>query len=596
MIDDRKERHMGIAPTASGYGEIHILWVSPGASCDGDAESLSHVSPPSVEDVISEANSGLPKIRLHSTMPVHEADGDSTNAFHRAARGELGPFLLVVEGPIPGGRIGDEGSRTSMGTDPGEPSTSTEWIDRLAPRAWAVVAAGACATHGDTHTMADNSTGCRRLADRLGGDFRSAGDLPIVTVPGNPIGPDDLGKTLLWVVHRAAGQAVPLSPDDRRRPARLLGRAVGEQHPNGALAAAADFERMRAVADAILYEGYLLYPYRKSSPKNRVRWQFGVLAPRSWVESHGPVAPTVAGSAESWRQQTECLLEASHDARDVTVHVRVRFLQLQAKSVERREVDGRYEPVESLEVDGTTHLAFDEAVPRESDIAVDLADLLDADRAFAVWVPGGEEVEQLGDGSGRVIRRRRPVSAMTTLRAQRIDTPVTTYRLRVSTENTGPAITPDTSRNEALRHSLIATHTFLGGCGLEFHSLIEPAEWAAPYARACHNIHTFPVLAGDSGTRDLMLSSPILLYDHPRIAPESPGDLHDAAEIDEILSLRTLTLTDEEKREARATDPRAAEILDRVEGMPQEVMARLHGAVRSLRPDPTAEKTTEGGV
>lgn len=354
----------------------------------------------------------------------------------------------------------------------------------------------------------------------------------------------------------------------------------------------AGFERVRPVADAILYEGYLLYPYRKSSPKNRVRWQFGILAPRSWVEADGPVPTGVAGSVESWRQQTECLLEAVHDAGDVSVHIRVRFLQLQVKSVERYAADGRYEPVESLEVDGVIHLAFDEAVPQESDIVVSLADLLGADRAFEVGVPGGEETEQLGGGSARVVRRRWPVSATTTLRAERLDASAAGYRLRVTTENTVPAIEPDTPRTEALRHSLIAAHTFLGGRGLEFESLIEPTGWAAPYAEACRNIHTFPVLAGDSGTRDLALSSPILLYDHPQVAPESPGDLHDAAEIDEILSLRTLTLTDEEKREARATDPRAAEILDRVEGMPQEVLARLHGSIRSLQPDPT----TEGGV
>lgn len=364
---------------------------------------------------------------------------------------------------------------------------------------------------------------------------------------------------------------------------------------DGSGPAAAGFERVRAVADAILYEGYLLYPYRKSSAKNLVRWQFGILAPRSWVEADGPVAPAVAGSIESWRQQTECLLEARRDAGAVTVQVRVRFLQLQAKSVERRAAEGGYQPVEELEVDGATQLSFDEAVPQESDIVVSLADLLDSDQAFEVGVPGGEETEQLGDGSARLARRRCPVPATTTLRAQRLDTPSGIYRLRITTENTGSAAGADAPRSEALRHSLIAAHTVIGGRGLEFVSLIEPPDEVAPLAEACRNIHTFPVLAGDSGTRDLVLSSPILLYDHPQVAPESPGDLHDAAEIDEILSLRTLTLTEDEKREARATDPRAAEILDRVDGMPEEVLARLHGAVRSLHPGSTTETTTEGG-
>ncbi|WP_199431961.1 hypothetical protein [Qaidamihabitans albus] len=371
--------------------------------------------------------------------------------------------------------------------------------------------------------------------------------------------------------------------------------------PGGGNGADPEFDRVRPVADAVLYEGYLLYPYRKSSPKNRVRWQFGILAPRAWAERDGPVATGVAGSVESWRQQTECLFEAAPDAEDATVRLRVRFLQLQAKNVERHAGGGRYVPVESLDVDGTPHLSFDEAVPRESDIAVGLADLLDTDRTFPVGVPGGEEVEPLGD-HGRVVRRRWPVPASTTLRVERLDTPFPAYRLRVRTENTGSVIGPDVSRDEALRHSLIAAHTLLGGHGLRFLSLTEPPGWAAPHAGACHNIHTYPVLAGDPGTQHLMLSSPILLHDHPQIAPESPGDLHDAAEIDEILSLRTLTLTEDEKREARATDPRAAEILDRVHDMPEEVMARLHGAVRSLRPHrpdgpvSTSDRTTEGGV
>jgi len=100
------------------------------------------------------------------------------------------------------------------------------------------------------------------------------------------------------------------------------------------------------------------------------------------------------------------------------------------------------------------------------------------------------------------------------------------------------------------------------------------------------------VLVGEGGERDVVLSSPIILDDYPQIAPESPGDLCDATEIDEILTLRTMTLTEEEKREARATDARAAAIIDRVDSMPQEMLERLHGAIRHLRdaaPDRGAE-------
>lgn len=357
----------------------------------------------------------------------------------------------------------------------------------------------------------------------------------------------------------------------------------------------AGFDAVLAVADAVLYEGYLLYPYRRSARKNQVRWQFGVLAPRPWVEREGPVAQTVAGSVESWRQQTECLVQLTQGD-DATVLARVRFLQVQGKDVEQLGPDCRYERVDSLDVGGTRHLSFEEAVPHERNIAVPLADLLAADRTYQIGAPGGVDVERLGT-VGQVIRRRWPVTATASLHVEPVDLARRAYRLRVVVQNTGVAVGPAAPRAEALRHSLIATHTVLGGHGLRFVSLIDPPEWAAGHARACHNVHTFPVLAGPPDRADRALSSPILLQDHPSVAPESPGDLHDAAEIDEILSLRTLTLTDEEKREARATDPRAARIVDRVDNMPDQVLARLHGAIRSLRPAQDHPETPgEGGA
>ncbi|MPY96634.1 MAG: hypothetical protein GEU97_01285 [Actinophytocola sp.] len=322
----------------------------------------------------------------------------------------------------------------------------------------------------------------------------------------------------------------------------------------GAVAADSGLEQVRAVADAIHYEGDLLYPYRKSSPKNQARWQFGILAPRRWVEWDGPIAETVAGSVESWQQQTECLLAPTPGATAPAVHARVRFLQLQSKTVERRTAADEYEPVESLDVGDARYLSFDEAVPRECDLKVSLSELLAGGRSFPVRLSEGEQTEPLGD-SGRIVRRRWPVDATVTITAECLDTPHPVCRLRVRTENSVASVVPVTTRAEALRHSLIATHTLLHGQGLRFLSLIDPPEWAEPHATACRNIHTFPVLAGDPEARDSMLSSPILLYDYPEIAPESPGDLHDAAEIDAILSLRTLTLTEEEKREARAADP-----------------------------------------
>ncbi|MFD5837937.1 hypothetical protein ACFWHV_30975 [Streptomyces collinus] len=339
------------------------------------------------------------------------------------------------------------------------------------------------------------------------------------------------------------------------------------------------FEQLGAVADAVLYEGYLLYPYRRSSAKNRVRWQFGVLFPRDWVEADGPVTPGVSGSADSWYQQTECLLRVRQPG-SARVRVRVRHLQMQRKQVQA----AGHRPVESLRTgDGTVHLSFDEALPRECEVEVPLDELLQGGHTFAVGAAAGEDVEALPEGAGRVVRTREELRAETTVTADRLSDDL--CRIRVRTTNTAPAPPPRTPRDEALRRALIATHTLLGGDGAEFVSLIDPPAGLEAPVRACRNEFTFPVLGGEAGdTGPVLLSAPIILPDHPQVAPESPGDLHDAAEIDEILTLRTMLLTDEEKREARATDPRAAAILDRVDTMPQEVFERLHGAVRSLTP------------
>lgn len=349
------------------------------------------------------------------------------------------------------------------------------------------------------------------------------------------------------------------------------------------------FEQLGAVADAVLYEGYLLYPYRRSSAKNRVRWQFGVLFPRDWVEQNGPVIPGVSGSADSWYQQTECLLRIRRP--DALLRVRLRYLQMQRKQVERTRRDGGHRAVESLLTDdGTVHLTFDEAVPCEVDIAVPVDDLLQGERTVTTGAAAGLDVEALPQDVGRVVRRREEVRASTTVSAERLGENL--CRLRVRTVNTGPAPDPRTLRDEALRRALIATHTLIGGDGVEFASLIDPPEDLRAHADACRNEFSFPVLGGEPAESDspagavghVLLASPIILPDHPQVAPESPGDLHDAGEIDEILTLRTMLLTDEEKREARATDPRAAAILDRVDTMPTEVFERLHGAIRSLSP------------
>jgi hypothetical protein len=338
------------------------------------------------------------------------------------------------------------------------------------------------------------------------------------------------------------------------------------------------------VADAVLYEGYLLYPYRRSSAKNRVRWQFGVLAPREWVEARGPVKETVAGSADAWRQRTECLLEVRACAQ---LWMRLRFLQPQRRSVRQRVAGGEFVEVDQFEVGGERHLTFEEAVPREFDVAVELTGLGEREHIELITLPGAEEIEPLGDPAdarhGRVVRTLWPLSARLRLSIADAEAPFPLRRLRVDVENAVTDQAVDAPRTEVLRRCLVATHCLLTLRDGVFLSLLDPPAWASGAAKECANLHTFPVLAGADGGRDVVLSSPIIMYDHPSVAPESPGDLFDATEIDEILSLRTLTLTEEEKREARATDPRAKAIVDRVDALPGEMFARLHGAVRSLR-------------
>jgi hypothetical protein len=336
------------------------------------------------------------------------------------------------------------------------------------------------------------------------------------------------------------------------------------------------FELARKVADAVLYEGYLLYPYRASAAKNQARWQFGVLMPRLWSED---------GPDEPWATQTECLLEPEEQT---MVRVLVRFLHVQAKTVEEVDVEaGTFREAGALPVDGSELVPWDEAAEQEVTVEAPLGRLLAGELVTPFERPGGRRVEPVHAAAGRLVgrtvRRRWPVLGSVTLSARRLEGPYGLVRLRVGLENASAWHDPGADRAVALRRSLVAAHSLIGVDQGVFLSLLDPPEWAKPAAEACQNLHTWPVLIGDEGRRDAMLSSPIILYDHPTIAPESPGDLFDATEIDEILTLRTMALTEDEKREARATDERAAAIIDRVDNMPPELLERLHGAVRYLR-------------
>ncbi|MGH8905318.1 MAG: hypothetical protein ACRD0K_02075 [Egibacteraceae bacterium] len=320
------------------------------------------------------------------------------------------------------------------------------------------------------------------------------------------------------------------------------------------------FARSRRIADAVLYEGYVLYPYRASAKKNRARWQWGVVVPQAYQE---------VAQSDTWDLQTEVLLEGRDDDR---LTLQVRFLQVQARVVEQGGG-----PVSQAEVGDEMFVTWDEGVPHEIDAVVRLGDL---PAEIPLEVPGGLQVEDVNDDV-RIVRERWPVTARLLLAAEVLPGPYGVRKLQVRIENVTPWENPPQDRDIAARRSLIATHTLIATDG-KFVSLLDPPEWAAPYVTLCENAHTWPVLVEEE-KGDVVLSSPIILYDYPQIAPESPGDLCDSLEIDEILTLRTMTLTDAEKREARATDPRAREIIDRSDAMPQDVLDRLHGAIRYVR-------------
>ncbi len=217
-------------PKRSTVSEIHVVWLTAGLGCDGDSVSTTAAEQPSIEDLVMGAIPGLPKVHLHNPVLAYEVGDDFMKYFYLAEEGRLDPFVFVVEGSIPNENIKSDGYWAAQGTDPstGQPIKTTEWIDRLAPKALAVVAAGTCATYGGIHAMAGNPTGCMGLADYLGWNFRTQAGFPIVNVPGCPVQPDNMTETLLYLVYMAAGLAPVIPLDDRLRPTWLFGKTVHE--------------------------------------------------------------------------------------------------------------------------------------------------------------------------------------------------------------------------------------------------------------------------------------------------------------------------------------------------------------------------------
>lgn len=357
---------------------------------------------------------------------------------------------------------------------------------------------------------------------------------------------------------------------------------------------------VEAIADAVLYEGYMLYPYRASALKNQQRWNFGVVCP--------PFYETSQGGTESSIMQTECVCEV--DGLSV-LNIRIRFLQLSNRDVVEpadcellpfecghvvNEVGKHFAGLPVLEMDGVPLQPWQEAIEREVLLPGIQFKEEQATKSFPFSFAATRTFKPVIDpetgstGALMVQNRKDVVGEVQVTISQLKSTSVSpdeqfngrqaiklTIAIRNLTENND---TKDSTRDEALLLSFVSTHTIVEITNGAFVSSLEVPPNYEPAVASCKNIGTFPVLVGEGRSRDCVLSSPIILYDYPQIAPESAGDLFDGTEIDEILTLRIMSLTDDEKLEMRSVDEMARKLLERTESMTEEDLMKLHGAMK----------------
>jgi hypothetical protein len=361
------------------------------------------------------------------------------------------------------------------------------------------------------------------------------------------------------------------------------------------------------VVNAVLYEGYILYPYRASSKKNRERFTFGRVYPEDYsIAQRG---------AEPCMMQTECLLR--NESKDALVAIGVRFLHPMAREVgmlpapiDEIPMDGPpdFEIVPDLRVGEQLYQTWQEVVEQKVEVpSFPLHEAWQTRRDFEF--PSTRALEPIRDEDGRInavlVRRQDAVRGVVEVAAQPLDDVV--FKITVRILNRTP-VPPNELENQSatIMRTFTSTHTILQTEGGEWLSLIDPSAAYAEAAAACKNIGTWPVLVGDQAKheRDAMLSSPIILYDYPQIAPESLGNLFDGLEIDEILTLRVMAMSDAEKIEMRQLDEQARRILERTENMSTDQLLKMHGVMRGLRssneaffnPSARLESAMVGGV
>jgi hypothetical protein len=327
-------------------------------------------------------------------------------------------------------------------------------------------------------------------------------------------------------------------------------------------------ELAKKVADAVLYEGYRLYPYRPSALKNRQRWTFGILYPPEYGE--------VLSGTERSMMHSECLLENNGNT---SIRVELRFLQLAVKQVSKL-VGDRLEPVTSLVIDNYQMESWDEGIERSVEFEFPLS--LGVTQHTSFHFSGNWETESLMDSSRRfagvINRKQSSVMGTVSIFAEKISDSVA--KITTNITNTTLLSECNFDRNTALLHSLLSSHLILTVDNGAFVSLLDPPEYLRKPVSECNNVGNFPVLVGQEGERDMLLCSPIILYDYPQIAPESSGDFYDSTEIDEMLTLRVMTLTDKEKDEMGLSDEKTCDLLRRTEQNAREQLMKTHGTMR----------------
>jgi hydrogenase maturation protease len=344
-------------------------------------------------------------------------------------------------------------------------------------------------------------------------------------------------------------------------------------------------ELVDKVVNAVLYEGYILYPYRASSKKNqRERFTFGRIYPEAYS--------IVQEGREPCAMQTQCLIR--DESKDAQLHIEVRFLHPMAREIgalteplDELPNESPFEIVPELRVDDKVYRTWHEAVERQ--IVIPHFSLgKPISQANDFHFAGSRTTEPIRNADGKiaavVVRRQDAIKAKIEIATETVDDVVTKLTVRILNQT---EILPSDleDQDKVVMRTMASTHTIIWAEGGECISLLDPPGEYVKAAAECKNIGTWPVLVGDQTKheRDAMLSSPIILYDYPKIASESAGDLFDGTEIDEILTLRVMTMTDEEKAEMRDVDEHARRILERTETLPKDHLLQMHGTMRDLR-------------